>query len=98
MSLSKSITSYEDLIPVLEHALSAERGIRIDASTYGRAVHMRQRIYALRSIKREQSLEIYPVGHPARGTCEWDCLTAKIEPGDTFLYLTRLASPVIEEL
>lgn len=98
MGLSNSVNSYEDLIPVLDQALAAARGIRIDARTPGRAVHMRQRMYKLRSLMREKSTEIYEVGHPQRGTCAWDNLTVEITPGDTFLYIRKIEAPLVEEL
>jgi hypothetical protein len=98
MGLSNSIGSYEDLVPVLERALEAERGIRIDAKTPGAAIHFRQRLYKLRSLSREQSLDVYAPGDPQRGTSAWDNLSIEITPGSSFILIKKRPPMEIEEL
>ncbi len=98
MGLSNSIGSYEDLIPVLDRALASPRGIRIDAKSYGTAVHYRQRLYKLRSLARNQSLDIYPPGDPQRGTSAWDNLSVEVVPGSSFVLIKKRAAVEIEEL
>ena len=96
MALSNNIASYEDIRLHLDRALGAETGIRLRCNSHGQAVHMRQRLYKLRALEREQSLELYEPGDSRRATSAYDLL--KIEVEDEHVLILQIAPIVVEDL
>lgn len=96
MALSKTLSDYEDIRPKLDHALTTEKGIRVLLPDHGKAVHMRQRCYALRKLEKRASQDIFEIGDERRGTSAYDNLEFAVV--DCAVEIRKVASMIVEEL
>lgn len=96
MPLSRNITEYEDCREHLDRALVATTGIRINLSTSGGAVHLRQRLYKLRQLEKIRSTEIYEIGDERRNKTPYDNLSIQVV-GDS-VEIRHTAPITIEDL
>lgn len=96
MPLAKNLTAYEDLRPHFNRALQSVNGIRITCASYGAAVSMRARFYALRKLEREHSVEVYEPEDARRGLSPWENLAIGIQ--DNCILITHSEPIVVEEL
>lgn len=96
MSLSQDINTYEDIRPHLDRALESPRGIRVTTRNKGQAIHLRQRLYKLRSLDTKRTLELFDPGDSRRGVSIWKDLVISIEDN---AILIQHGEPIkIEEL
>jgi hypothetical protein len=96
MALSRDITTFEDIRPYLDQALSAEKGIRITTPSKGSAVHLRQRLYTLRALERKNSLSIYDVGDERRGKSAYDDIAISVD--ECAVEIRKTTPIVVQEL
>jgi hypothetical protein len=96
MPLAKNLSAYEDLRPHFDRALVSPRGIRITVASSGAAVSLRSRLYALRKLEREASIDVYDPGDLRRGTSPYENLAITIE--DNAVLITPRAPPKVEDL
>lgn len=96
MPLAKNLSAYEDIRPHFDRALQSVNGIRINTPTHGAAVSLRARLYALRKLEREDSLDKYEPEDPRRGVSPYENLKIEIEENSVTL---RHTEPItVEEL
>ena len=92
MTLSTSITAYENCFEVLGKAMDAKRGIRMTFDTGAEANFFRMRCHQARKLDRERNAKIYTdPEHPMHGRSAYDPLSLRIAyEGDTvYLYVER---------
>lgn len=87
----KSEVSYQDLIPILDRAMVAPKGIRIPFQTKADAVRFRARCNEYRVIDRKRNQHIYPPGDRMHGSSAYDILVFKMEPGTDGAYFITMS-------
>lgn len=109
MTTSTSRLAYDDVIELLERAVSDGVGCRIKfdkrptfLENRGDAYQYRNRIHYARKLDREANKEIYQSGHPLYGRSQYDIFSASIrtEDGEVYIYLEKrtINSLKIEDL
>ena len=99
MPSSQALASYDDVRAFMDRALDSERGVRIPVKDRNRAIHLRQRSYALRKLDRDISREVYPDEDKRHGRSVYDCLVITIDPdGNMLIHKTSEADFEIEML
>lgn len=98
MPLPNNIQLYEDIRHHLDRALESPNGIRLNTATSGQAVNLRQRLYKLRALEKERSLEIFEPGDERRAKTAWDNLEIEHTKGDPFLTIVHRAPVTVEDL
>lgn len=102
MTVSTSTAAYEDCYDILDRALAAPAGIRIDGMGKGPAHHLVTRLQYARMLSRRESWEIKEPGTPGYGTSAYDILIIR-QPrevdGKWWIYIEpRKINGTIEEL
>ena len=87
MSASTSRLSYADAEAVFDAALADDKGIRIQFSDNGQALHFRMRLHRFRQIDREDNARTFERGHPLYGRSNYDVIRVRIRPIDDLWYL-----------
>ena len=92
MTLSTSITAYDNCFEAFDRAIEAKRGIRMEFDDWGSANFFRMRCHQARKLDRERNAKIYSdPEHPMHGRSTFDPLTLRIirEGDNTYLYIER---------
>jgi hypothetical protein len=101
MPANNKPAAIQKLRDVLDRALGAENGLRVRVASRGAGVSLRQRLYKVRSIDRDNTLSLYPEGDLRRGTSPYDALVVTVE-GDNatgaWVHVSRGADLEVEEL
>lgn len=81
MAFNNSPLSFDGLRELCDRALAAPSGdfVKITTKSKSAAKSFRQRVYALRSYDRGQSLKIYEPGDPRHGRSPYDALIVNVE-------------------
>lgn len=102
MSASTSKLSYSDCFEVMDKALEASRGIRIQFADEGVAKHFLVRMNKARVLDRNENRQIYAEGDVLFGRSVYDPLMGQIKrvDGQVWLFLKKLTAEhlVIEEI
>ncbi len=96
MALSNDIRLYDDIRSHLDRALDSSAGIRINCQSRGMAINLRQRLYKLRALEKERSVEVYPPNDLRRATTPWDLLYMTVV--DNALIITHRDPVTVEDL
>lgn len=100
MSTPNNLAAYTAEENLYSQALSADKGIEIDVGSEAAAKRLRQRLYNFRRLHRARSIDMYPEGHPDRGSSVYDEI--EIVLSGQFLTLTsgdtRLAGYKVREI
>ena len=83
---------------ILDRALASQFGIKITGESVGHAISLRHRLNKLRQKDREISNEIYPEGHPARGTSAYDDLVFRLDKRVVIIQRILISEVKIEDL
>src|SRR6266702_8822129 len=78
MPTSTSRLAYGDCYDLLDKAVEDAKGMRVRFSTFAGAQAFRMRMYAARSVDREDNKGIYPKDHPMHGRSPYDVLLMSV--------------------
>lgn len=102
MSASTSKLSYSDCFEVMDKALEADRGVRIQFNDEGNAKHFLVRCHKARVLDRHENRLTYNEGDPLYARSIYDPLMGQIKrmDGKIWLFLRKLSAEhlVIEEI
>lgn len=102
MSLSNSRLAYTAEYSLLDRAVEAERGIRIEVPSIDAAYYLRMRIHHARSIDRADNKNTYQdQQHPLHGRSPYDILVCRIEgeaPAWVYLDKVKVEIGTVEEI
>lgn len=77
MPYSTSLTSYPDIVKVLDRALESRAGVRVTFETVEGVMTFCGRVHTFRHQDRKANAKIYPADHHMHGASVYDPLTIK---------------------